>query len=211
MKKDIKIVIFDMDGVLVDIDSSWQFVHRLFHVDSSENLDKYLRGEIDYKEFMRRDIRLWGVIHIDQIKNILDKAPLMKGAKEVVHNLKKTGYKTAIISAGISILAERIQKELGINYTFANRLKVDENGVLTGEGEEIVNLLNKVTVLRRLALEERTTPRCCAIVGDSVFDIPLFKEAGLSIAFNATDEGVKEAADVVVEHKDLRKILPYFT
>lgn len=88
---------------------------------------------------------------------------------------------------------------------------VDENGVLTGEGEEIVNLLNKATVLKRLALKERTTPRYCAIVGDSVFDIPLFKEAGLSIAFNASDERVKEAADVVVECKDLRKILPYFT
>lgn len=97
MKKDIKMVIFDMDGVLVDIDSSWQFIHRIFHVDSSENLEKYLGGEIDYKEFMRRDIGLWGAIHIDQIKNILGKAPLMKGAKEVIHKLKKARYKTAII------------------------------------------------------------------------------------------------------------------
>ncbi len=199
-----------MDGVLVDIDSSWQFIHRMFHVDNSGNLKKYLRREIDYKEFMRRDIRLWGVVHIDQIKNILGKAPLMKGAKEVIPKLKKAGYKTAIISGGISILAERVQKELRIDYTLANRLVVDENGVLTGEGEELVNLLNKATALRRLALEERTTSRCCAIVGDSVFDIPLFKEAGLSIAFNASDERVKEAADVVVEYKDLKKILPYF-
>jgi phosphoserine phosphatase len=39
----------------------------------------------------------------------------------------------------------------------------------------------------------------------------MFREAGLSIAFNADDHSVEEAADVVVKRKDLREILPYLT
>jgi hypothetical protein len=34
--------------------------------------------------------------------------------------------------------------------------------------------------------------------------------AGFSIAFNPTDEHVKSSADVSIETKDLRDILPYF-
>ena len=206
-----KIVVFDMDGVLVDVESSWQYVHRALNVSNQENLAKYLRREIDYQEFMRRDIGLWGNMHINTIKNILAKIPLMKGTKSTILELKEAGYKTAIISAGISILASRLQKATGIDYVFANRLVISENGMLTGQGEEVVDLLNKAEVLKRLVLRERTTTRCCSIVGDSIYDIPLFKEAGFSVAFNADDERVKKAAHIVIEGKDLRKILPYLT
>lgn len=206
----IEIVVFDMDGVLVDINSSWQFVHKAFNVNNQDNLRRFLNSEISYVEFMKRDIALWGNIHIDTVKSVLAKAPLMKGAKSTVSQLKKAGYKTAIISGGISILAERVRKELGIDYTFANKITVNENGMLTGEGEEVVNLLKKTAVLERLASKEKTTPRCCAVVGDSMFDIPMFEEAGFSIAFNTDDKRVREAADVVIEGKDLKKILPYF-
>jgi hydroxymethylpyrimidine pyrophosphatase-like HAD family hydrolase len=37
----------------------------------------------------------------------------------------------------------------------------------------------------------------------------MFKEVGLSIAFNTNETNVKKAADVVVKKKDLREILPY--
>lgn len=206
----IKIVVFDMDGVLADTGSSWQFVHKAFNVSNQDNLRRYLDGKIDYDEFMRRDIQLWGHSNINLIKNILANILLMKGARSTIRELRNARYKTGIISAGISILAERIQNELAIDYAFANRLVFNRDGMLTGEGEEVVNLLNKIAVLRRLASMEQTTPSCCAVVGDSVYDIPLFKEAGFSIAFNTNDKQVREAADVVVEGKDLRKILPYF-
>lgn len=205
----IKMVIFDMDGVLVDIDSSWQFIHRAFGVSNEENFRDFLNGKIDYAEFMRRDIRLWGNVHINIVKEILAKAPLMKGAKSTIAELREAGFKTAILSAGISVLAERLQAELGIEYALANGLLVDEKGMLSGEGEEVVNLLNKATALRKLVLERQITPRCCAVVADSVFDIPLFKEVGFGIAFKAGDERVREAADIVINRKDLRQILSY--
>lgn len=202
-------IIFDMDGVLVDIISSWNYIHKAFQVNNREHLKKYLCGEISYTEFMRKDIHLWGPVHIDQIRIILNQIPLMKGVKKLIYELRKVGIKTAIISAGISILADRIKEELGIDYSFANKLLIDEDEMLTGEGEEVVRLSAKVEALHILVLSEGITTKQCIVVGDGVYDIPLFKEAGFSIAFNTKNDRVKKAADVVIEEKDLTKLLPY--
>jgi len=204
----IKLVAFDLDGVLVESDSSWQALHDAFGVNNEENLQKYLRGEIDYEEFMRSDIRLWGDASREEIKTILDQVRLMKGAKETIDELKKAGYKTAIISSGISLLADRIKNQLGIDYSYANKLLFDGKGRLTGEAEESVTLSNKDSILKRLAAVEGIKPSECAVVGDSRFDVPMFKDAGFSIAFNPKDQLVREAAYSVIERKGLREILP---
>jgi phosphoserine phosphatase len=208
--RNIKLVVFDLDGVLVDTKSSWQTVHEAFGVDNEENFQRYLRNEISFKEFMRSDIRLWKNIHINQIKGILDQVPLINGAKETIDALRKAGYKTAIVSSGISLLADRIKKELGVDQSFANELLINKNGHITGEGKENVELLKKMQTLQRLAAIEGITTKQCAVVGDSIFDIPLFKKAGFSIAFNTNDRRVKEAADLAIEDKNLKEILQYF-
>lgn len=200
-----------MDGVLVDIESSWEFVHEAFKVDGNENLEKYLQGAFDYREFMRRDIGLWGSVHINQIRNILNRVPLMKGAKEAIQSLKKFDYKTAIISSGLNVLARNLQKELEIDYVYANDLQINSQGILTGEGEEVVDLWNKVAVLYSLVKHLGITTKQCAVIGDSIYDVPLFKAAGFSIAFNPRDEKVKENATASIVQKDLREILQYFT
>lgn len=210
LQKGIKLIVFDMDGVLVDIESSWEFVHKAFKVDGNENLEKYLQGAFDYREFMRRDIGLWGRVHVNQIRDILNRAPLMNGAKETIQTLKKFDYKTAIISSGLDILARNLQKELEIDYVYANDLQINSQGILTGEGEEIVDLWNKVAVLHALAKHLGITTRQCAVIGDSIYDVPLFQAAGFSIAFNPGNERVKENAIVSILEKDLRKILHYF-
>lgn len=117
----LEIVVFDMDGVLVDTDSSWQFVHRKLNTDNSNNLKQFLSHEISYPEFMKKDIELWGHVSINTIENVLNEVPLMKGAKSTVAQLKRAGFKTAVVSSGISILAERVQRELEIDSVFANR------------------------------------------------------------------------------------------
>ena len=207
----MKMVVFDLDGVLVDIDSSWGRIHKAYGVDNDVNFQKHLKAEIDFKEFMRSDIRLWNKPHVDAIKKILDTAPLMRGAIDTIKALKKKGYKTAIISSGISILAERVKDELGIDYSYANKLLVGHDGRLTGEGEEGVALLKKDVVLKKLVEIEQIDSKQCVAIGDSRFDLSLFMNAGLTIAFNPKDPLVRKAADLVIEEPDLRKILPWLT
>ncbi len=196
-----------MDGVLVDINSSWGYVHEKLGVDASENFQNYLNYKIDYKEFMRRDIRLWGYRHIDEITSILNDVPVMTGLKETLQQLKQSNYQLTILTAGISLLAERLDQEFDFHNVFANKLCTDETGLLTGEGEGVVELLSKAKFLDTF-LEKRGIPKKeCIVVGDSHFDVPMFKNAGLSIAFNTTDPSVKQAANQTIEKKDLRKLL----
>src|SRR5205823_3310827 len=144
-----------------------------------------------------------------RVTEILDKVPLMNGAPETIRTLRLRGCKTAILSAGISLLARRVQRELRMDYAFANDLDVDDKGMLTGEGVEVVSLLDKVSAFKRLGAIARIPVQNSAVIGDSVFDVPLFKHAGLSVAFNSTDDRVREAATVVIHEKDLTKILPH--
>ena len=205
----VRIVVFDMDGVLVDVKSSWQFVHEAFGKNNLRNLKKYESGEMTYGQLVESDIALWGHVHLDRIKNILTKIPVMPGAKQTFECLRNACFKTALISAGISILAERLQATLGLDYVFANEVLADQQGFLTGDGVVAVILLEKLKVLNELSTREGFSLAECAVVGDSSYDIPMFRKAGLSIAFNSEEKNVQKAADIIIEKKDLQEILPY--
>ena len=67
----VEAVVFDCDGVLVDITSSWQQIHNYFGTNNKENLAKFLEKEITDDEFMELDVKLWldiqDKIHMDEI------------------------------------------------------------------------------------------------------------------------------------------------
>lgn len=211
----MKLTVFDMDGVLTEYFSSWVWVHQHFGTDNDESLRAYIAGEIDDLEFMRRDIALWmekktGLTE-EHMRDILGKVPIRKGARELMDWLHEKGVRTAIISGGIDILAERIGRELGIDHIIANGLDFDENGRLTGNGILRVVLKDKGIALRRLMEELGVERKDCAAVGDSNIDATMFKECALSIAFNPKDEAAeaKKYADYVVYGKSLLSIKPY--
>ncbi len=206
-----KFVAFDLDGVLVNTFSSWVWMHKHFNVNNDHSLYAYQRGEIDYAEFMRRDIELWlgkkKDMTIHDVEEILSDVPLTKGAKELVAELKNNGIQTAIISCGIEVLANRVAEELGIDFVVANGLVVDEEGRLTGEGTLSIELADKGKPLRSLMEKNGIAKQDCVAVGNSYGDAAMFEVSGLGIAFNPQDETVREKADLVVEGDDLREIL----
>ncbi len=207
-------VLFDMDGTLVDEMSAWAWVHDHFDVDNSDNLDAFIQGYLDDEAFMASDIELWteahgGPIHISQIEEILEAAPLMAGAHDLLDALHEAGVRTAIVSGGIDLLADRVAGELGIETSIANGLATDEAGYLTGQGICRVPLEDKATpTLQALARLEGHPGRASA-VGNSTYDRGMFDVAGHGVAFAPLDEAVCEAADAVVASKDLADVLPY--
>jgi phosphoserine phosphatase len=206
-----RLVVFDMDGVLADIESSWVHVHRHFGVSNDHSLYAYLRGEIDDLEFIRRDIQLWRKkdpeITPNKIDKILADVPLMPGAWKAVDALKKMGYMTAIVSAGIDLLAERIARELEIDSHLANGFVLDEKGRLTGEGVLRVRLMDKGDAVVEAGKSLGVRKKDIVTVGNSQYDISMFERSGFGIAFHPSDQTVREKADAVVEEKDLAMIV----
>ncbi len=209
----ISFIIFDLDGVLVDTISSWVYLHEYFGVNNDPAFFAYMRNEIDDREFMRRDIRLWLEIrpkfHIDEVRKILDTVPIMPGFEELINGLREKKIDSAIISAGLGLVAERIAKLGDIKQVFANGLETDEEGYLTGEGILNVKLGDKGEVVRELISKFGLKKDSMAAVGNGEVDIPMFKECGLSIAFNPHDENIINCADIIIEKKDLKEILRY--
>ena len=206
-----RLVVFDMDGVLADIESSWVHVHRHFGVSNDHSLYAYLRGEIDDLEFIRRDIQLWRnedpEITADKISGILADVPLMPGAARAISALKKEGYRTAIVSAGIDLLAERIARELKIDSQLANGFIMDRNGKLSGEGVLRVSLMDKGDAVEEMGHSKGVAKEDIFTVGNSQYDVSMFDRSGFGIAFNPSDSKVREKADAIVEEKDLFKIV----
>jgi phosphoserine phosphatase len=207
----IRLVIFDCDGVLADADSSWEFVHRAFGTNNSSSLLAYLQGEFDDWEFIRRDVRLWTTgtekVPSSKIRAILDRIPVMTGAAETVSALKARGIRTAIVSAGMNMLTDRVARETGVDINLSNGVLVDKDGYLTGEGFVNVLVKDKGSAVRKLIHELGFKKSECAAVGDRGIDCGMFEHVGLKIAFNPADEEVCDSADVVIRTKDLREIL----
>jgi phosphoserine phosphatase len=139
---------------------------------------------------------------------MVNEMPYVNGAKEVIETLKKRDVIVALLSAGLSLFSEKIERELKIDYSLSNELIV-RNDFLTGKVKVNVSLNNKVEALSHILHRFNAKPDECCAVGDDESLIPLFKKVALGIAFNPCNEEVEKNADAVVKSGDLRDILPY--
>jgi len=203
------LAVFDMDGVLVEERSSWKLVHRHFGTDNEGSFAAYARGEIDDHEFMRRDISLWRSkdwnVHIDQVRDALEGANVIRGLAEASRELKAAGFALAIVSGGLDILAERLSALGGFDEVRANGLDTDDRGFLTGEGKLVVPLRDKGKVVRTELLGTGAYGPVVS-VGDSMVDISMFRATDLSIAFRPETDEVAKEADAVIYGSDLRDV-----
>jgi phosphoserine phosphatase len=212
LDRELELVVFDMDGVLIESRSSWVLVHQHYGTDNEDSLQAFLRGEIDDMEFIRRDVERWtsarGPVHVSELHGVLDGALLFRGALETLQTLHSRDVRTAIVSGGLCRLAKRIGRMGSVDVILANDVEVDAGGFLTGGGIVHVPLRDKGGVVTAIQEELGVTPEASAAVGDSPVDVSMFSRTRVSIAFNPRDGETAKAADHVVRSRDLRSVLP---
>ena len=213
----IKLVVFDMDGTIIEPKSSWAMIHDHFGTDNTEMLQMYIDHKISDKEFVKADIKLWNSksdvpVNEEYINSILDKAKPRKGAEELITSLHKNSIKTVILSGGIQYLADKWAKEWDMAGAFANDLIDDADGNLTANINASGH--NKGPLMKKIIKDFDLTGNEVAAVGDTMVDLPMFEIAGLSIAVNTDDERViskskyylkegsmKQLSDVIISWK----------
>lgn len=206
----LRLVVFDVDGTLIKVDSSWRFLHEKLGTwtKGKQYAELFFQGSINYNEWARLDASLWKNQSLRKVLQIVNDIPYVDGAQEVIKTLKKNDAKVALLSAGLSLLSKRAERELNIDYSLSNELIV-RNNFLTGEVRVNVSLSNKDEALNHILHAFDVKPIECCAVGDDESLIPLFKKVALGIAFNPRSKKVEKSADVVVKSQDLRDVLPH--
>jgi phosphoserine phosphatase len=192
--KDIQLVIFDLDGTLTSVKSSWEYVHRQLGLWDNCALDyhqQFLRGEICYHQYCQLDAKLWQGHRMEDFRRMLNQISYLPGAREGVARIKAAGIRTAVISTGLNILAEKVCRELELDFCWANELGA-QGEILTGEARIHVSAdvqgQLKGDLARRLREELELKLAQVAAVGDSGGDLGLLAEAGRPILINPTPE-----------------------
>ncbi len=182
MRRPVRLAAFDMDGTVLEHNSSWVAIHRHFGTEhkGAASLRLYTEGKIGYREFMRRDIGSWpkGVTK-REIVEILSGYRLRREAPKAFEELRARGIRTALVTSGIDILAKEVAEELAIDHWVANGLKFDRDGLLLPTGVGRVDPTRKDLAYGRLLSKIGIAAKQTIAVGDTIYDLAFLKSAGL--------------------------------
>jgi len=218
MCEELKVVVFDMDGVLIKWRSSWRVLHQYFNsldiVEERNDAERFQRGEISYREWMARDLQAIlkatnKPVTKEDLLKVFSNYELEEGVEELVKVVKGYHLKTAIVSGGIDLLAELIRERLGLDMALANKLTFSSDGYLLPEGVEVVNPLRKSEVLTRISKELNIPLSKFMFIGDSLWDLEAMNVVGHPV-FVLKDEGIDlNILKNVFVVKSLRELIPY--
>ena len=206
-RRNRRLVAFDMDSTLIAAEVIDELAKEAgVGREVAAITASAMRGEIDFKESLRRRLRQLRGLPASTLANVADRIPLNEGAERLITNLKRFGYTIAIISGGFTYFGYRLKERLGIDYVFANELEIAD-GKLTGEVVgDIVDAAKKAEILRMIAAKEHLSLAQVVAVGDGANDLPMLGIAGLGIAYHAKPV-VKQGAGQAISTLGLDSIL----
>nr|WP_300305977.1 phosphoserine phosphatase SerB [Halomonas sp.] len=181
-----RLVCFDMDSTLIKAEVIDELARRHGVYDEvAEVTERAMRGELDFKQSFRERMSKLKGLDESVLADIAAELPLMDGVETLMKQLKRLGYRTAILSGGFTYFAEYLQARLGFDEIHANELVI-ENGKVTGEVREpIVDADRKAQLLHEIAQREGFRMEQTIAVGDGANDLKMLAAAGLGIAFRA--------------------------
>lgn len=202
-----RLVVFDMDRTIVDGEVIDELARAAgVEAEVSEVTERAMAGELDYEDSLRERVAQLEGLPVEELERIAESLDLTPGTHDLVRALKSMGYKLALISGGFTFFTDRLEDELGFDYTFGNTLVI-EDGKLAGEVEEpVIDPERKAEILEDLARREGLTREEVVAVGDGANDQIMIENAGLGIAFNA-QEILKRQADGALTKENLKGLL----
>lgn len=131
------------------------------------------------------------------------KLKIRPGIAETVERLKSEGYEVVLLSSGVpQEIIDRLSSELGIRWGRGVVLPRDA-GYLTGEVQgETLEEDGKLRMVEALLHEHSLLWDDVLVIGDDRSNIPLFREAGLSIGLNPTSS-LRRFSDYELSDDDL--------
>lgn len=206
-RRNRRLVVFDMDSTLIEAEVIDELAKAAGVGDQvAEITERAMAGELDFTESFSARVALLKGLDESVLAGIARTLPVTEGAEKLVSNLKRLGYKTAILSGGFNYFGEYLQRKLGIDYVYANDLEIVDGKVTGNVTGQVVDGARKAELLRSIAQQENISLEQSIAVGDGANDLPMLSIAGLGIAFRAKPI-VKESAKQSISTLGLDGIL----
>jgi phosphoserine phosphatase len=210
---DFKLIAFDMDSTLINIECVDEIADAAGRkAEVAAITAAAMRGEIvNYKDSLRQRVALLkGVSEADLEQIYQQRLQLNPGAVELVAACKKAGLKVLLVSGGFTYFTDRVRDRLDIDYTRSNVLEV-QGGRLTGRmldqpWGDICDGAEKHKMLLETCVRLGLTRGQAIAVGDGANDLPMMREAGLSVAYHAKPT-VRAQAMVAINSGGLDRLL----
>lgn len=198
-RRNRRLICFDMDSTLIRTEVIDELADRAGVGEEVRAItESAMRGEIDFDESFTRRVALLKGLDVSVMKEIAESLPITEGVERLMTVLKRSGYKTAILSGGFTYFGEYLKKRFGFDYVYANELEVGSDGKLTGRYlGDIVDGKRKKELLKLIAQVENIDIAQTIAVGDGANDLPMLSTAGLGIAFHAKPKVKAEASQSI--------------
>lgn len=205
----IGLVLFDLDETLTTGPTIWELLHYEMGTWESHGLrfwDEFRAEKFGFNAFIRKDVACWKGMPVESLQRAIRGIKYIPEIKNTMTALKKRGIKTALVSSSVEQFAEYTARKFGIDYVFANHIEI-KGGTMTGRVILNVPGLGKGRVTRalrrRLGLKKGET----AALGDSTYDLPMFREVGTSITFHDAKKELKEQVGHVIRKNELSGLM----
>jgi phosphoserine phosphatase len=198
-----RLLVADMESTIIEnemLDELADFVGLRDRV--ADITRRAMNGELDFEAALAARVALLKGLPASVLDEAASRVRLMPGARALVATMRQAGARTALVSGGFMVFAERIATDLGFDYVKANRLQI-ENGHIAGTvAKPILTRETKLEVLTSLAGQHGVALPETLAIGDGANDLPMLQAAGLGIAFHAKP-AVAAAARWRLDHADL--------
>ena len=225
------LVCFDMDRVLVDHMSTWQYVYDRLEISNEEAFNLYNQGKLDEWDWLKMDLAMikaaYPEITDQKMRELCQGTPLMQGMKECLQWILDEGHEIAIISGGMQETARDIacmfpsdepwrRRWGGINrhrgcdtkfHVFTNGWLERNDGSIDDYGRYQVQMNGKGSIVKMLQRRLDIPIERTISIGDSAGDIGMFQQSGLSICFNPWDEKPVAIAKKTIRSRNLLDVL----
>ena len=191
-KTELKAVLFDLDGVIIDSFEAWfhvfNHVRRDFKLKevSRENFKKHTWGTSashDLKYFKNTSLDELRDIYKKTMLKYIHKVILMPDAEKVLKTIKKNKIKIGLVTNSFSSLVTKVLKHHKINKYFDQIVTSDDVEKVKPYPDPVIKLCEKLKVM----------PDETMLVGDTKNDYKAGKSAGCFVV------GLNTNGDLVID------------
>jgi phosphoserine phosphatase len=202
-----RVFVADLESTIIEnemLDELADFIGLRAHV--AEITRRAMNGERDFAAALTERVALLRGLPARVLDEAASRIRLMPGARALLTTLRRAGVRTALVSGGFTVFAERVAAELGFDRVVANRLDIADDRLAGTVAAPILTRETKRDTLRELARQTGVPLAATLAIGDGANDLPMLETAGLGIAFHAKPT-VAAASRWRLDHADLTGVL----